>query len=281
MTLTPEQREVVERIKAQRSHAHSRGGGRPRSDRGVDAARIAHDEGVTFAVAAVRVGCSIDTVSRSYAMLYPDERRRPGRRPEPRVEAPPREPSRSERAARLARDEGLTYAVAAERFGISIGAVKHAVRKLYPGERRQPGRREEGAPVTVLRETRTAHGTRSRYILGCRCEHCRRANTAYETARQRKDRASHAVRSCAYCASRPSTHADEDGFACCDRCDGELPAPRPVERGYEPSGGLPTHAEGAQACRNDPAYRRAAAIDEAWSRAPGEASGPLPDRGPR
>jgi hypothetical protein len=43
-------------------------------------------------------------------------------------------------------------------------------------------------PASELAKTRP-HGDRMRYIGGCRCDDCRRANTAYETARARARKA--------------------------------------------------------------------------------------------
>jgi len=42
-------------------------------------------------------------------------------------------------------------------------------------------------PPEVLRD-RHDHGTRVRYVLGCRCDACRRANTTYAVARYRAQR---------------------------------------------------------------------------------------------
>jgi hypothetical protein len=60
--------------------------------------------------------------------------------------------------------------------------------------------------------------------------------------------------------------------------DNPLPPARPIERGYEPNGGLPTHKQALEACRNDPGYQRAAQLDEAWARSPGKPGEPVPDR---
>ena len=35
----------------------------------------------------------------------------------------------------------------------------------------------------MAKETRSKHGTRSRYVMGCRCEECRAANAADRAAR--------------------------------------------------------------------------------------------------
>lgn len=43
-------------------------------------------------------------------------------------------------------------------------------------------------PVSELAATRP-HGDRLRYMAGCRCDQCRRANTAYESMRQKARRA--------------------------------------------------------------------------------------------
>lgn len=43
-------------------------------------------------------------------------------------------------------------------------------------------------PITELAQGR-AHGDRLRYLAGCRCADCRRANTAYETARAKARKA--------------------------------------------------------------------------------------------
>src|SRR4029453_13426359 len=45
---------------------------------------------------------------------------------------------------------------------------------------------------TMPSETHWRHGVRSRYIAGCRCQKCRRANTAYEIFRNKERRAGRA-----------------------------------------------------------------------------------------
>ena len=76
MTLTDEQREVVERIKASPKH---RGPYRPRAALGTGdaAARWAFDTGSTFAQAAAKFGCASHTVYQAWMKLHPG--RTPGR----------------------------------------------------------------------------------------------------------------------------------------------------------------------------------------------------------
>jgi len=173
-------------------------------------------------------------------------------------------------AAQLAHDERLSFVEAARRTGVNRATIAVHWQRLYPNEPKAPGRPagspdERGEP----QDTRAQHGTRSRYVIGCRCDTCRAANAAYETSRLRAKR--NPV-TCAYCVSRPSTHTDDEGYACCDRCESE-PAieRRGIERGYEPSGGLLNRDESTAGCRRalgDERYERDASLDDDWGRQP-------------
>lgn len=169
------------------------------------------------------------------------------------VSDPPRV-TKGRLAAQLAHDEKLSFVEAARRTGVNRATIAAHWQRLYPDEPKKPGRpSDDRYDRAIVRPTAAQVFART-------------------------ERAVHRAATCAYCVSRLSTHTDDEGFACCDRCESE-PAieRRGVERGYEPSGGLPTHDEGARACRNDPAYQRAARLDDEWSRTPGEPSAVIAD----
>lgn len=54
--------------------------------------------------------------------------------------------------------------------------------------RRLAARRPTTAPAGMTPGERFAHGTRSRYVSGCRCEHCRYANRVYSRERAQASR---------------------------------------------------------------------------------------------
>ncbi len=157
-SLTPEQRDVVDRIRSGRPQRpltpdeiaavvervrqrmplvqHGR-----RPGAGEAAARAAHDEGIGYREAGKRYGVDQATVFGHYKRLYPGEPRKRG--PKPGRERD----SASRQAAIVAHDEGLTYAQAGERFGVTGEAVRLQHAKLYPGERRLPGKRPGTAPT--------------------------------------------------------------------------------------------------------------------------------------
>jgi hypothetical protein len=112
------------------------------------------------------------------------------------VSDPPRT-LRGEEAARLAHDEGLTFLEAAKRTGVSRVTIAAAWRRLYPDEPKKPGRPSDQRNDRAIVRPTAAH------VLA------------------RAGRAMHNPATCAYCAWRLSTHTDEDGFACCDRCESE------------------------------------------------------------
>lgn len=75
---------------------------------------------------------------------------------------------------------------------------------------------------------------------------------------------------CANCTTeRGPFVVDSEGFTVCVRCETEPPTVDDgPDRGYEPTGGLPTIAESSRACRNDEAYHRLAKLDEEHARTP-------------
>jgi hypothetical protein len=81
--LTPEQREVVDRIKASvRAGRSSLRAAHARAPVGIgeQAARYAHEHGVKIAAAAAHFQVSDSSVYRWYRKLYPNEPHRLGRR---------------------------------------------------------------------------------------------------------------------------------------------------------------------------------------------------------
>lgn len=65
-----------------------------------------------------------------------------------------------------------------------IGAVFGILLSRFSTTGKQVGRKLHGK--FRLRMTKAKHETRSRYISGCRCRRCRKANSEYSTKRQQQ-----------------------------------------------------------------------------------------------
>lgn len=107
-----------------------KGPARDPNSRSMQAARIAHDEGVTLQDAGARFGITTQAVVVAFKRLYPGEpfRRTPARH---KTYAPR---GSGAAAAREAHETGASFFVVATKYLVSPRAVALAWVKLYPGE---------------------------------------------------------------------------------------------------------------------------------------------------